>query len=586
MNERPVDRLAIAVAQLNPIVGDVTGNRERARKARAAAAADYADLIAFSELFIAGYPLEDLVLKPAFQAACRAAVETLARETADGGPAVLIGTPWVEDGKLHNAYALLSAGRVEAIRAKVNLPNYGVFDERRVFVPGLLPGPINVRGVRLGIPVCEDIWTDWGDYENVVECLAETGAELLVVPNGSPYWRDKAEVRLNVVVARVTEANLPLIYINQVGGQDELVFDGASFAVNADRSMAFQLPAFEEVVVTTHWQRADGGWRCVAGPMAAAEEKEKSDYAACVLGLRDYVGKNRFKSVVLGLSGGIDSALCAGMAVDALGPTRVRCVMLPYRYTSKDSLADAAAIAKTLGVNYAIVPIERAVQGLEATLAEVFAGKTRDVTEENLQARARGTILMAISNKFGAMVVTTGNKSEMSVGYATLYGDMNGGFNPIKDLYKTEVYRLAQLRNRWKPDGALGPDGPVIPENVITRAPSAELRENQTDQDSLPAYDILDQILERLVEREEPTATIVAAGFDRDTVVKVERMLYLAEYKRRQAAPGVKVTLKNFGRDRRYPIVNRFQDNGQALPEPDRALVKGAAMAKAGATDF
>jgi NAD+ synthase len=586
MNERPADRLAIAVAQLNPIVGDVSGNLERARSARAQAARDGADLVAFSELFIAGYPPEDLVLKPAFQAACRAAVEALARETDDGGPAVLIGSPWVEDGKLYNAYALLAGGRIEAIRFKVNLPNYGVFDEKRVFATGPVPGPVNFRGVRLGLPICEDTWTDWGDYENVVETLAETGAELLLVPNGSPYWRGKNDVRLNVVVARVTESGLPLIYINQVGGQDELVFDGASFAVHADRSVAFHLPAFRETVVTTQWSRTGGTWRCTRGPIAPAEESEKSDYTACVLGLRDYVEKNRFKSVVLGLSGGIDSALCAAMATDALGADRVRCVMLPFRYTSRESIDDAAAIAKTLGVHYDVVPIERAVHGLEAALAEVFAGKPRDVTEENLQARARGTILMAISNKFGAMVVTTGNKSEMSVGYATLYGDMNGGFNPIKDLYKTDVYRLTRLRNGWKPEGALGPDGSVVPENVLTRAPSAELRENQTDQDTLPPYDILDQILERLVEREEPTAAIVAAGFDRDTVIKIERMLYLAEYKRRQAAPGVKVTLKNFGRDRRYPIVNRFHDTGKSLPEPDRALSKGAAMAKAGASDF
>jgi NAD+ synthase len=586
MNDRPADRLAIAVAQLNPIVGDVSGNLERARAARAIAAKDCADIVAFSELFIAGYPPEDLVLKPAFQAACRAAVESLARETGDGGPAVLIGAPWVEDGKLYNAYALLAAGRIETVRFKVNLPNYGVFDEKRVFAPGPVPGPVNFRGVRLGLPVCEDTWTDWGDYENVVETLAESGGEILIVPNGSPYWHNKSDVRLNVAVARVTESGLPLVYINQVGGQDELVFDGASFALNADRSIAFHLPAFRETVATTQWSRTGGTWRCTQGPLAPGEDAEQADYTACVLGLRDYVDKNRFKGVVLGLSGGIDSALCAAMATDALGADRVRCVMLPYRYTSKDSLADAATIAKTLGVNYAIVPIESAVAGLEAALAGVFAGAPRDVTEENLQARARGTILMAISNKFGAMVVTTGNKSEMSVGYATLYGDMNGGFNPIKDLYKTEVFRLAQLRNRWKPDGALGPSGAVIPENVITRAPSAELRENQTDQDTLPPYDILDQILERLVEREEPTATIVAAGFDRDTVMKVERMLYLAEYKRRQAAPGVKVTLKNFGRDRRYPIVNRFHDSGQALPEPDRSLVKSAAIAKAGAADF
>ena len=586
MNERPADRLAIAVAQLNPIVGDVDGNLECARRARAQAAGERADIIAFSELFMAGYPPEDLVLKPAFQAACRAAVEALARDTGDGGPAVLMGVPWVEDGKLYNAYALLAGGRIEAIRFKVNLPNYGVFDEKRVFAPGPLPGPVNFRGVRLGLPVCEDSWTDWGDYENVVECLAETGAELLVVPNGSPYWRDKADIRLNVSVARVTEAGLPLIYVNQIGGQDELVFDGASFALNADRSIAFQLPAFRETVVTTHWSRIDGAWRCAKGPIAAAEAPDRADYTACMLGLRDYVEKNRFKGVVLGLSGGIDSALCAAMAVDALGHERVRCVMLPFRFTSRQSLDDAAAIAKALGVRYDAVPIESAVHGLEAALAGVFAGAPRDVTEENLQARARGTILMAISNKLGLMVVTTGNKSEMSVGYATLYGDMNGGFNPIKDLYKTEVYRLARLRNGWKPDGARGPDRKVIPENVIVRAPSAELRENQTDQDTLPPYDVLDQILERLVEREQPTASIVAAGFDRDTVMKVERMLHLAEYKRRQAAPGVKVTSKNFGRDRRYPIVNRFSDPGTANPEPDRALVKGAAMTKAAGSDF
>jgi NAD+ synthase len=585
MNERPADRLAIAVAQLNPVVGDISGNLERARKARAAAARDGADIVAFSELSLAGYPPEDLVLKPAFQAACRAAVEKLARETDDDGPAVLIGTPWVEERKLYNAYALLAGGRIAALRFKVNLPNYGVFDEKRVFATGPVPGPVSFRGVRLGLPICEDTWTDWGDYENVVECLAETGAELLVVPNGSPYWRDKKDVRLNVAVARVTEAGLPLIYVNQVGGQDELVFDGASFALNADRSIAFDLPAFAENVVTTHWSRTNGTWRCSQAPIAATLAADNADYSACMLGLRDYVEKNGFKGVVLGLSGGIDSALCAALATDALGAARVRCVMLPFRFTAQESLDDAAAIARALGVRYDIVPIESAVHGLEQTLTSVFAGSPRDVTEENLQARARGTILMAISNKFGLMVVTTGNKSEMSVGYATLYGDMNGGFNPIKDLYKTEVYRLARLRNRWKPAGALGPDGMVIVENVLTRAPSAELREDQTDQDTLPPYDVLDAILARLVEGEEPTASIIAAGFDRDIVMKVERMLYLAEYKRRQAAPGVKVTPRNFGRDRRYPIVNRFRDPGTPPPEPDRALVTGSATAKA-AADF
>jgi NAD+ synthase len=570
------DRFTITIAQLNPTVGDVPGNAAKARAARAHAAAAGADLVLFSELFLCGYPPEDLVLKPALQAACRSAAEELARGTADGGPAVLIGTPWAEGGKLYNAAALLDGGRVASVRFKVDLPNYGVFDEKRVFTPGPLPGPVNVRGVRIGVPVCEDIWGP-----EPVECIGETGGEIILVPNGSPYRRGVVDERLNVAVARVREAGLPLVYANQVGGQDELVFEGASFVLNTDLTFAAQLPAFREDCVTVTFIRTAAGWRAEAGPVAQLETGDEADYAACVLGLRDYVDKNRFPGVVLGLSGGIDSALCAAMAVDALGPERVRCVMLPYRYTSQDSLADAAAIAKALGLRYDIVPIAPAVEGLEAALAPLTAGLPRDVTEENLQSRARGTILMAISNKFGLMVVTTGNKSEMSAGYATLYGDMNGGFNPVKDLYKTEVYRLSRLRNSWRPHGALGPSGVVIPENVLVRAPSAELRENQTDQDSLPPYDILDAVLERLVEREEPVAAIVDAGFDRDTVTRVERLLYLSEYKRRQAAPGVKVTLKNFGRDRRYPIVNRFRDPGAALPAaapPVRGAAKGEAV--------
>jgi NAD+ synthase len=580
MNARPADSLKIALAQLNPVVGDVAGNADKVRRARQEAAALGADLVAFPELFIAGYPPEDLVLKPAFQAACRSAVEALARESGSG-PALLVGSPWVEDGKLYNGYALLAGGAIEALRYKVDLPNYGVFDEKRVFVPGPLPGPVLIKGVRIGIPICEDIWGP-----EVVECLSETGGEILLVPNGSPYWRGKTEHRLNIAVARVVESGLPLVYLNMVGGQDELVFDGASFVLNADRSTGAQLPTFRETVALTEWRRETSGWCCVGGPAAKQEEGEKTDYGACVLGLRDYVNKSGFKGVVLGLSGGIDSALCAAMAVDALGKERVRCIMLPYRFTSKESLDDAARVAQALGCQYETLPIESAVLGLEKSLARAFVGRARDVTEENLQARARGTILMAISNKFGLMVVTTGNKSEMSVGYATLYGDMNGGFNPIKDLYKTEVYRLARLRNSWKPEDALGPTGPVIPENVIVKAPSAELRENQKDQDSLPPYDTLDQILQRLVEREEPVASIVDAGFDRDTVIKVERLLNAAEYKRRQAAPGVKVTLKNFGRDRRYPIVNRFRDSGAPLPTPDQSLLKQGAGSKTEAFDF
>ena len=584
MTER-TDQFIITLAQLNPTVGDVEGNAAKARAARTRAAADGADLVVFSELFIAGYPPEDLVLKPAFQAACRTAVETLARETADGGPAMLIGTPWVEDDKLYNACALLDGGRIATIRYKANLPNYGVFDEKRLFARGPAAGPVTVRGVRVGVPICEDIWLEESEeYENVVECLAETGAEILVVPNGSPYARDKNDVRLSVAVARVTESGLPLIYLNEVGGQDELVFDGASFALNADLSVAAQLPAFVETITSLRWNRDGDGWRC-GGPITPLPEGDKADYAACVLGLRDYVRKNGFPGVLLGISGGIDSALCAAIAVDALGADQVRGVMLPYRFTAQVSLDDAAKLAGQLGIRYEVLPIAKAVEGFEAILSDTFAGLPRDITEENLQARARGTLLMAISNKTGAMVVTTGNKSEMSVGYATLYGDMNGGFNPIKDIYKSEVFRLSSLRNSWKPQGALGPSGEVIPPNIITRPPTAELRENQTDQDSLPPYDVLDGILERLVEREEPLASIVTAGFDREVVARVDRLLNIAEYKRRQAAPGVKVTSRNFGRDRRYPITNRFRDLGKALPEPDQSLVARAGHASAEAFD-
>jgi NAD+ synthase len=572
--------LKLALAQLNPTVGDVEGNAAKAVEGWRRARELGADAVMFSELFLAGYPPEDLVLKPAFQDSCKTACERLARETADG-PAVLIGLPWVENGALYNAYALLDGGAMQAIRFKVDLPNYGVFDEKRVFEPGPLPGPMTIRGVRVGIPVCEDIWGP-----DVVECLAETGSEILLVPNGSPYWRGKTDERFNIAAARVAESGLPMVYLNQIGGQDELVFDGASFLLEADASLAGQMAAFREEIALAVFEKGDEGWRCVEAPKVVVEEGDEADYAACMLGLRDYVEKNRFPGVVLGLSGGIDSAICAAMAVDARGPERVHCIMLPYRYTSNESLSDAAACAEALGVRYDILPIAPAVDGFEAALKPLFAGRAPDITEENMQSRARGTILMSISNKFGPMVVTTGNKSEMSVGYATLYGDMNGGYNPIKDLYKLEVYRLSALRNRWKPAGALGPDGVVIPENVLRKAPTAELREGQKDQDSLPPYEVLDEILACLIEREMRVSEIVAQGHEAETVRKVERLLYLAEYKRRQSAPGVKVTRKNFGRDRRYPIVNRFRDAGLAAPRTDEAVARVVGAPRQDAPDF
>jgi NAD+ synthase len=549
------DSFKLALAQLNAVVGDIEGNVKKARGARTEAAKAGAGLVVFTELYLTGYPIDDLVLKPALQRAAREACEALARDTEDGGPAILIGLPWGEAPFVYNAVALLDGGRIEAVRYKYNLPNYGVFDEKRVFAVGTLPQPIAFRGVKIGVPICEDIWSEEG-----CEALALEGAELLIVPNGSPYWMDKQEVRYGVAETRVAEIRLPLAYVNQVGGQDELVFDGASFVLNADASLAVQLPAWEEALGITEWRREDGRWRCLPGIIADVEKGEAANYLACVTGLRDYVEKNGFPGVVLGLSGGVDSALCAAMAVDALGAKRVQAVMLPYIYTSNESLNDAAATAEALNIRYDIMPIDAAVDGLTKSLEKPFEGTKPDATEENLQSRARGTLLMALSNKFGPIVITTGNKSEVSVGYATLYGDMNGGFNPIKDLYKTQVYALARYRNRARPKGCLGPEGIIIPENVLTKAPTAELRPGQRDVDTLPPYEVLDDIMNCLVELEMPLPEIVARGHAPELVKKVERMLYLAEYKRRQAPPGVKITAKNFGRDRRYPITNKFRE--------------------------
>jgi len=549
------DSLNIALAQLNPVVGDVAGNTAAVRAARTEAAALGADLVVFSELVLNGYPPEDLMLKPAFQDDVEAAVRALAKETADGGPAMLIGASWREDGMLYNAALLLDRGEIAAKRFKYDLPNYGVFDEVRIFEAGPLPGPISFRGVRLGVMICEDMW----DTE-VTECLQETGAEIILVLNGSPFEAGKFDTRTSLAVQRVTESGLPLVYVNQVGGQDELVFDGTSFVINRDYSVAARLPAWEERVALTKWEREEGGWTCLDGEKIGYPEGLEAIYQAMMLGLRDYVNKNRFPGVVLGLSGGIDSAISAAVAVDALGPERVRCVMMPYRYTSQESITDADACARALGVTYDVIPIEPAVTGFTGMLGEVFAGRGPDTTEENLQARARGITLMAISNKFGHMVLTTGNKSEMSVGYATLYGDMCGGYSVIKDVYKTTVYALSEWRNHNVPAGARGPAQIVIPPNIITKVPTAELRENQTDQDSLPPYDALDDILNCLIEEEMAFEDIVARGHDEAVVQRIEHLVYVAEYKRRQAPPGVKISAKNFGRDRRYPITNGFRD--------------------------
>ncbi|MCW8305434.1 NAD+ synthase [Acidiphilium sp. PA] len=547
------ETLTIAIAQLDLHVGSIDKNLAAIRAARAQAAAAGADLLVTPELSIAGYPPEDLVLKPAFVAACQAAAEALAADTADGGPGIVAGLPWRTDGSLHNAAFVMDGGAIIARRAKHELPNYGVFDEKRVFVAGPAPGPVPFRGFRLGLLICEDWW-----FPAVPETLAESGAEILISTNASPFEDGKQGRRIQLALNRVVETGLPFIFAALTGGQDEIVFDGASFALNADRSIALRMAHFETGLAVTQWRRGNAGLACTPQPIPPDPERLDLVYRAMVMGLADYVNKNAFPGVILGLSGGIDSALSAAVAVDALGADRVRAVMMPSRYTSAHSLEDAAACAALLGIRCDTVPISAATGAFEAALAPLFEGRAPDITEENIQSRARGLILMALSNKLGAMVLTTGNKSEMSVGYATLYGDMCGGYSVLKDVYKTTVFDLCRWRNAHLPDNARGPAGPVMPERVISKPPSAELRDNQTDQDSLPPYEVLDAILAALIEGEAAIEDVVAAGHDEATVARVWRLLDRAEYKRRQAPPGVKITPRAFGRDRRYPITNGF----------------------------
>ncbi len=547
------DTLKITLAQLNQSVGDIAGNAAAMLAARAKAKGS--DLIVFPELQLVGYPPEDLILKPALIERAAAELETMAQATADGGPAMLVGSVFIQDGALHNGVALLDQGKVAAIRFKHELPNYGTFDEMRLFQPGPLPEPIIFRGIMIGVPICEDIW-----QAEVCRHLADFGAEIFICINGSPYEIDKDTLRIDgVAKRRAVDTGLPLAYVNRIGGQDELVFDGASFVVNGDGSLAVQMSDWVEEQVETRWTKTAQGWRCDKGAVQPLADHPEDIYSAMVLSLRDYVDRNKFPGVVLGLSGGIDSAICAAIAVDALGPSRVWCVMLPSRYTSTESLVDATECARLLGCRYDTIPIPDAVAAFEGMLSGVFAGAAPDITEENLQSRIRGVTLMALSNKFGPMLVTTGNKSEMSVGYATIYGDMAGGYNPLKDAYKTTVFAISTWRNFNRPKIGLGPAGVVIPENIITKPPTAELRAEQKDSDSLPPYDVLDAILLGLVENEKSVEQVVSEGFDRDTVVRIERLLHLAEYKRRQAPPGVKLGTRNFGRDRRYPITHAFR---------------------------
>ena len=549
-------RFRLTLAQLNPSVGAIAANAALARKAWDQGRAAGADMVALTEMFITGYQTQDLILRPAFSADAIAAITQLARDCAEG-PALAIGGPAFHTGKLHNAYYILQAGQILATILKHELPNTSVFDEKRIFTPADVHGPIRIGPLRLGIPICEDAW-----HSEVCETLMETGAELLLVPNGSPYHRGKPDVRTHLMVARVVETGLPLVYLNMIGGQDDQVFDGASFALNPGGELALQMPQFDPCVTHLDLEETPQGWRILPGMMEKIPPIFEADYHAMVLSLQDYLAKTGFKKVILGLSGGVDSALVAVLAADALGPENVHCLMLPSRFTSPHSLEDAAAVARALGCRLDTVPITDPQDAIGTALAPLFAGTKPDVTEENIQSRLRGLLLMAMSNKFGAMLLTTGNKSEMAVGYCTIYGDMNGGYNPLKDLYKTRVFDTCRWRNANHRPWMQGPAGQVIPKRVIDKPPSAELRADQKDEDSLPPYATLDAILEGLVENDASVADLVAQGFDHATVKRVEHLLYISEYKRFQSAPGTRLTKRAFWLDRRYPIANGWRDNG------------------------
>ena len=544
----------LTLAQLNPTVGDLDANSRKAREAWEAGKAAGAHMVALTEMFVTGYQTQDLVLKPAFTDAAMAAIEALARDCADG-PALGIGGPYRDESGLYNAYWVLEGGKVVAHVLKHHLPNVTVFDEERLFVSAPVSGPYRIGPVRIGTPICEDAW-----FDDVTETLAETGAEILLVPNGSPYYRDKYDERIAVMVGRVVETGLPLIYLNMVGGQDDQVFDGGSFVLNPGGALAAQFPVFDECIRHIDFESGPKGWQAKRAERDALPDAWEQDYRAMVQSLRDYLGKTGFSKVLLGLSGGVDSALVAVIAADAIGPENVRCVMLPSEYTSAHSLEDAAGVANALGCRLDTVPISGARAAVSEALEPLFEGTKPGVAEENIQSRLRGLMLMALSNKFGEMLLTTGNKSEIAVGYATIYGDMAGGYNPLKDLYKMRVFETCRWRNANHRDWMMAPSGEVIPERVISKPPSAELKEDQKDSDSLPPYEVLDGILERLVDWDMSVAEVVAHGYDRATVKRVEHLLYISEYKRFQSAPGTRLTLKSFWLDRRYPIVNRWRD--------------------------
>ena len=547
-------KFQITLAQLNPTVGDLEGNYKVALEAWEKAQRVGSDLIAFTELFITGYNTQDLIKKPSFFKAAHDQILKLAK-TCKNGPAIAIGGPAYLKGKLYNAYYILADGNVANVIMKHHLPNQNVFDEKRIFDEGEISGPYQIGPIRIGSPICEDAW-----HSDVSETLSETGAQLLLVPNGSPYYNGKNDVRLNKMVARVVETNLPLIYLNMVGAQDDQVFDGGTFALNRGGSLAIKLPLFEEALEHIVLEETDTGWKIIKGELAKVPCDKELDYHAMVMGLRDYCKKSGFEKVVLGLSGGIDSALVAVIASDAIGSANVRSIMLPSPYTSQTSLIDATDLVENLGCKSDTLPINDCLTAIDKTLSSTFEGRKIDLTEENIQSRLRGLLLMAVSNKFGEMLLTTGNKSEVSVGYSTIYGDMAGGFNPIKDLYKTKVFEISKWRNKNHRPWMKGPPGSIIPDSIITKAPTAELRPNQKDSDSLPDYPDLDAILTILVDEDGSTSDCLKAGYKKSDVSKVEKLLYGSEYKRFQSAPGTRLSQRAFWLDRRYPIVNKWRD--------------------------
>jgi len=542
----------IALAQMNAHLGKVNANVSRLAEARAKSALQGAEIIVTPEMFLSGYPCDDLVLRNDFMADVAAGIDQLTELTSDGGPAIVVGAPAAIDSAIYNSVFVLDGGKQLARFDKVNLPNYGVFDDKRNFTAGQMPGPAMLRGLKIGFPICEDIWEP-----NVAECLEESGADLIIAINASPFDISKPERRMSTIVARTVETGLPVAYVNMVGGQDELVYDGSSFAINAGGKLACHLPSFSESIVVISAQKT-AGMVTLTGQITPPDSDLTALYRGLCLGLRDYVHKNGFPGVLLGLSGGIDSALVAALAVDALGAEAVHAVMMPSAFTSQESLDDAAEMAAALGIRLDTIAITPAVDALGTMLADQFAGTAPNVAEENIQSRLRGLILMGISNKHGAMVLATGNKSEYAAGYSTLYGDMCGGYAPLKDVWKVDVFRLCEWRNRHLPRGAAGPEGVVIPQAIIDKPPSAELRPDQKDTDSLPPYDQLDAIMAALCEEMADIETIVARGYNRDDVTQASQLLFRAEYKRFQAAPGPKMTPVAFGRDRRLPLTSGF----------------------------